>query len=299
MKVLLLGPYFSNSTHGAEVGIYKGLVENQHDVCVYDYRVSKGFCQGYFDDIIFDFNKLSFDPDMVLCPGPGIPEKIYNTQLWKSFKCPKVIWSSEPIRLKNYRDRMKQQRDLFDFFFTFDESEISLYKQLGISARWLPQAYNPEWYKPLGQKDDGFFTFVGSVGGKWHNRQKFLARVASSFPLKIQTVFSAVKVNEIYNESLGVLNLGLYHEELGPPENIRSYGLQQRIFEAIGAGKVPITHEVETSLFPPDTVIFYNKDNLEERIQYMLNHKADLERNILDIRDEHTYTKRLEVLNEI
>ncbi len=309
MKILLVGPLFANSTHGAEVGIYDALKELGHEIYAWDYRSNKFLYQegGYIDH-----NKNKELPitdfDFVLCPGAGLSPDIMGCNGWKSTKNSlRILWNSEPIRLGNYRGRVENNRKEFQLFFTFDESEIPIYKKIGINALPLFQAFNPKWYYPIklskSQRFPGALCFIGSIGPKWKHRVNLINRVGKSgFKVHVATFHNAERVNHTYNMHDAVLNLGLYCPECENPDDLKGFGLQQRIFESIGAGRICITNEI-----PSDTnnilendkhILCYNKDNLEETIQKALDNKNRklMESNILAIRDEHTYKARMESL---
>jgi spore maturation protein CgeB len=313
MKVLLVGPYYSNAKHGAEVGIFDALKACGHEVGIWDYRTktftfTNGTILGSIEaDLPADQPDLDMNYDVVVVPGAGLVDSVLHSKLWKSIKGTKVLWNSEPVRLENYAGRVARNKADFDFFCTFDESEIPVYKKrLGIDAHWLPQAFNPNWYKPLNlphSQTTRNFAFIGSVGPKWDHRQMFLQRVDSQFALTTALIFDAQVVNRVYNSHLAVLNLGLYLPEFGPMVDFRGEGLQQRIFEAIGSGKICITNEINkgtNQLFTDrEDIVYYNSDNLEEVLAYVLTNDKERERmeaNVLAIREQHSYEARMRTL---
>ena len=177
MNILLIGPYFANAGHGAEIGIYDALIELGHAVDIWDFRVHK-FKIHEHEEVLTEIDQnspsdlvISRNYDFVLSPGAGLTDAILQSKIFKSLDCLKVIWNSEPIRLNNYKGRIARNKDHFHAFFTFDESEISLYNELDIDASWLPQGFNNKWYRPLNlsstQRFDDFFVFIGSIGDKW------------------------------------------------------------------------------------------------------------------------------------
>lgn len=322
MKILLVGPYWANGAHGAEPGVYDALRELGHEVSVWDYRTKRYRIGGAEIDlptdgensVSIDIHKDVEDIDTTLCLGAGLQSEQRNSALWMLTKHSlRVLWNSEPIRLGNYKGRISDNKDQFQVFCTFDETEIPLYKEIGIDAHFLPQGFNPSWYFPTrdangkelppSQRFPGHFVFIGSVGGKWENRVHFLNRILrAKFRLNATTLFDATKVNQAYNMHDAVLNLGLYCSESGPPEDLKAFGLQQRIFESVGAGKICITQETETDMFTDGVdILYYNKNNLEEVLTLALDRKyrKELEENILSIRDRHTYKARMEKLMSI
>lgn len=312
LRVLLIGPLVANAGHGAEVGIYDALVELGHDVICFDPRVNRFIAE--YDDVtpVFGtFGELANqipDWDVVLCSGPGLPPKLHELGALDLVNGLKVMWNSEPIRLANYRERVSAQKDSFDVIATFDESELPLYEKMGVEAFFLPQAFNPQWYKPLHDTPVLDFAFVGSVGGKWQNRIPFIRAVGhicdkNGWTFDVCQTFDAKMVNSIYNSARVVLNLGLYHQEQGPPGAFRSYALQQRIFEAIGAGRVTLTHdfgsETNQVLTPHEDVVTYDgPENLEWAMSYARTYWDDLADNIKRVRDQHSYRARMEQLTE-
>lgn len=301
MKILLIGPIWANQKHGAEVGIYDALHELGHDAVSYDPR------SRIYDDPMIR-QPVRIDPEAfrppeefgaVLCPGPGAAARMIP--VLQRIKGPKVLWNSEPIRLPEYYDKVKDQKGLWDWTFTFDQSEIPLYADLGIEAHWLPQAFNPKWYKPLEDEERlGDLCFVGSIGGKWAHRSHLLRRLQREFAVSIGTIFNAQVVNTHYNRHKLVLNLGLYCKDCGKQDDLKAFGLQQRIFESIGAGRVCVTNEIPGDsnrlFYHAEEVLFYNSKNLEETIEYGLRDdiRSRMESRILAIRKQHTYRARLE-----
>lgn len=307
MKILLIGPIFANRLHGAEVGIYSALQELGVDVVAYDPRTRL-----YDDPRIAQPTEIpveKFSPtdefDFVLCPGPGAADAV--VPLLQRVHGVKVLWNSEPIRLDHYREKVARQSNLFDVHFTFDESEIPLYEKLGIGAYWLPQAFNPDWYKPLPDTETRPIDvcFVGSIGGKWVHRMHLIHRLSSRFKIHTQTVFDARVVNGLYNSSKLVLNLGLYVPGHGDHSDLKAFALQQRIFESCGSGRVCVTNEI-----PQDTnqlfkhaehALFYNSENLEEIVEFGLDdsNRRRMESRVREIREQHTYTARLKTMLEV
>ncbi len=326
MKILLVGPYWANGAHGAEPGVYDALCELGHDVSVWDYRAKRyRIGEGKVDTITDGYDSVDNsicddieDIDVTLCLGAGLKPEQRLSVLWLLTKHTlRILWNSEPIRLDNYKGRISDNKNEFQVFYTFDESEIPLYKEIGIEASFLPQAFNPKWYFPIrdangkemppSQRFPGHFVFIGSVGGKWINRVHFLNRILKGrYRLNTTVLFDATKVNQAYNMHDAVLNLGLYCETYeGNPnsvENLNAYGLQQRIFESIGSGKVCITNRIESGtneLFKDKkNILFYDKNNLEHVLNYALDKKKrkELEVEVLKIRHLHTYKARMEAV---
>lgn len=315
MNIAIFGKYFSNAGHGAECGVVDALRELGHKIWIFDYPASKIQLANKttldFDGSDAEIKNFNFD--FVLAIGPGLPPSITKNANIRNFfnRHKSIAWNSEPIRLKQYLDRLACQHTMFDLWATFDEGEVPIYHEHHMNAFFLPQAFNPEWYKPLDVAPEKFACFIGSVGGKWCNREHFVRRANAVLGDNFAAgagLFDAKKVNEVYNSSAIVLNLGLHHEELGPPEMLASYAFQQRVFEAIGAGCVPMTNTPADLVFTPQQqnmftnyrdIIYYDNETLEATLQfYMQNPEklAEIHKNVLAIREEHTYEKRMEAL---
>jgi len=119
MRILLIGPLISNAGHGAECGIYDAFNKLGHETEAWDYREQKFInlegerfsCEGKVESGV--------EYDIVLAPGPGVPDSVLNSVYFKSLVGPKVLWNSEPLRLPSYYRKMEAQKDVFDFVFTF------------------------------------------------------------------------------------------------------------------------------------------------------------------------------------
>ena len=316
MNILLIGPLWGNAKHGAEPGVYDALVELGHNVAVWDFRTKRFRNLNGVDLDNIDPNNpptnIATPYDMVLSLGAGLTENIINTTLWNCIKCcaVRVLWNSEPIRLGNYRGRIELNQKEFTTFCTFDESEVPIYAELGIQAHFLPQGFNPKWYHPLqlppSQRFPGHVCFIGSVGGKWENRTHLLNRVQQlGFKIHVASIFDAAKVNHAYNMHDAVLNLGLYCPQSGPAEDLKAFGLQQRVFECIGAGRVCVTNEIPGGtnklLVHNENVLFYNRDNLEDVLHLVIDkrHRKRIEAGVMRIREQHTYEARMKRLLSI
>jgi len=315
MRICVIGKPFSNAGHGAECGIVDALVELGHLVWVVDYAANK-MCGPYQGQLWTDIDLSRIDEiDFVLAVGPGIPPGQTEMPEVISFLTNhfSVCWNSEPIKLEQYKSRILSQAHLFDVWATFDEGEVPEYSDNSLQSFFLPQAYNPKWYHPFeNARPEKFACFVGSVGGKWQNRVHFLnrARRILGDHLTVQQTFNAEVVNSIYNQHCVVLNLGLHFEQLGAPTRLTSFAFQQRIFEAIGAGAVPMTNipadlkntPVQWSMFDNGSdIIYYTNDNFEAVIKYYASHPekiANIRLNLLGMRHMHTYKARMQTLIE-
>jgi len=316
-KVLLVGPLFANAGHGAECGVYDALKELGCEVANLDCRVNqfvdlRGNIYTDIADICDPGLCMSEDYDIVLCLGAGVSPALYESGFLNSVKGKKILWNSEPIRLPVYRGKIEAQHEAFDLICTFDESEVPLYEEMGCKeVMFLPQAYNPEWYEVESDVTPRLgdivadFIFVGSIGGKWINRQVFLSTIngicaKNAWSFAVQQTFDAKTVNKYYRNSKVVINLGLFLPELGPANKFRGHGLQQRIFEAAGAGRVCLTNEIakgSNDIFTDhQDIVFYNEESLEWSMNYCMDHWEELSENVVAGRDKHNYAARMKTL---
>ena len=297
-NILICGKPISNKNHGAEIGVISALKKIRYNVDVFDYKTNG------------PISSLEKKHDLIICMGAGVPAEKINYELIKKISTEKsILWNSEPIRLKEYYDKVNSQKHWFDAHATFDAGEIPIYEKMGCKkVVSLPQAGNPAWYKPLDTKPTKFCCFVGSIGGKWQNRNHFINRVLKTVPkneLTVKTCFDGNEVNKIYNDHKLVLNLGLYHHDLGPVNFLASYGIQQRVFESYCAGipcltniladsyKVPEYYRIFT---PCEDVIYYNNGNLDAMLKYYYENQNKLYKIRTNIRNQiskHTYEERL------
>jgi hypothetical protein len=239
---------------------------------------------------------LGKDFDIILALGPGLNTMVMQTILKGSIRSKKrILWNSEAVQLPEYYDKLKSQGDFFDIYFTFDQAELSIYEGLGHKAYFMPQGYNPKWYKYLNQKPNNNICFVGSLGGKWPNRERWLKRITNSFPVNVYSgIFNAEEVNKIYNDHKVCLNLGLYIKEMGHIDSYRCSGYQQRVAEIIGAGSICLTPEINSDdLFPDGGVVYYNCQNLESQIFNSVKNYELLRKKVLQISPQHTYKARM------
>ena len=322
-KILLCGAPVRNKLHGAEVGVVDALRQLGHSVALLDFgagisiRTDGGSqCNGLAEQIV---SYIQDDYDFILTMGAGIPNAVYEHKTVRNFfkQYRSILWCSEPIRIESYRSRIAAQTDIFDTYFSFDEGECAIYTAVtGKPCFFLPQAGNPEWYRPLDNRNrERLCCFVGSISNKWCNRQYFLDRVRKVVPptnMFIATIFDANKVNELYNKSAFVLNLGLYHPGLGSgPTYLASYGFQQRIFESLCAGSIPFTNiPADMSQTPQQaamfengkTIVYYNNHDLEAVLKHYI-YKPDKINEMLyhirQIRSKHTYLARMQQLMTI
>jgi hypothetical protein len=315
MDICVIGKYFSNASHGAEPGIIAALKGLGHDVWICDpaaNRMEYPSHTGTHPNVDWEA-LLARQFDLVLIVGPGLPPaSLKDPKCYRNIVNHKTVcWNSEPIRLSHYKSRVEEQQELIDEWATFDEGEVHLYEAMGMKAFFLPQAFNPEWYRPLEDvQPNGYACFVGSIGGKWANRSIMVKRLKRVFgnDFYVARTFDAKQVNQIYNTYAIVMNLGLYHENLGPPERLGSYAFQQRIFEAIGAGAVPCTNrpadldntpQQQAMFSNGQNIIYYTNENLEAILKFYATNPeklADIHRQVLEIRGQHIYETRMKEL---
>ena len=164
-----------------------------------------------------------------------------------------------------------------DRLFCFEQQDVEWFRGRGIAATFLPQACDPDTYKPLGLEKDIDISFVGNL---WNSpkRKALLLSVARSFPDRriavyglyqpwykgfvkwlcrpYKQVFKNVnippcEVNVLYNRSRVVLNI---HQEL------QKGGANPRVFEICGSGAYQLcdANDYVRSLFRSGSVGFYS-----------------------------------------
>lgn len=315
-NILLFSPIFDNnklSLWRSEVGVYEGLKDLGYQVFVIDYKSKLQIdYKGNVSQIELEIPKSLPYPDLTLCMGAGLSREILKSNTWTKIRqvSKTVLWNSECVGLPQYFNRLKDQVRIFDYFFHFDQSEIPIYKSLGIdNVSVLRQAANPKWYYPIKDWNPEYpMCFVGSIGGdKWCNREYFLKTIQNHFKHKkinvVSGVWDANKVNTIYNMHKIVLNIGLFLPNLGPMSYLKAGDYNQKCFEAIMSGGCLLTNELPNScdkLFEDrKNILYFNKENLIEQIEYGIERYKEIRENIQKIMSEHTYKHRVGKMLEI
>ena len=192
------------------------------------------------------------------------------------------------------RERLSRcagQASHVDRLFCFEQDDVEWFRLQGVPAVFLPQACDPDIYKPLGLEKTIDILFVGNLWNSEKRKQTMLS-VIRAFPERKIVVYglyqpwykgllkwlgrpykrifknrnvSPERVNELYNVSRVVLNI---HQEL------QKSGANPRVFEICGSGAYQVcdANAYVRSLFEPGTVGLYTSDaELTERLREALD----------------------------
>ncbi len=164
----------------------------------------------------------------------------------------------------------------FDYICT-DIAGINLLKKLGINNTfyWPHFGYNPSLFRKIdGEKRIYDVTFTGNFNPNVQGeRLKWLHRIA-----QLNSKYNIKIFNNVYNEEYAkVLNMSriVFNRSIKGEMNMR-------VYEAIACGALLFLEEenleVRDMLVPDKEVVLYNNDNLEELIDYYLNHEEEREK---------------------
>lgn len=212
-------------------------------------------------------------------------------QTVKQIKIPTIIWmpsviTDNPLALKITKTFIP----VFDKVYTAHPYEIPLYKKYGIEANTLFNSTNPEHFKPLNLKQDIDISFMGNL--KYKNRIKMFDILKNR---NINTGYTHYNYVEIINRTKINLNIELF-----------DFGLSTRVFETLACGGFLLTYGAypkEDQLFEDGKhLVYFNWDNLEEKIDYYLNHEEERkkigEQGKQEVLNKHTYIHRVRQLEK-
>lgn len=208
-----------------------------------------------------------------------------------SIPAPGVYWASDTHLGYDYRLRKAREAT---HVFCMQKRAVEEFARDGVSAHWLPHAFEPEAYPRTTIVKKYDVCFVGHVNSQ--NRADFLDRMFKEFPnfWYGQRIFEDAA--KIYCQSRIVLN---------PP--IKD-DLNMRVFETLGTGSLLLTQDIPTihELFEDGKhlVLYKTLDEAVDKARYYLAHEE--ERNKIaqagyeEAMAKHTYKHRvLEMLRVV
>lgn len=190
--------------------------------------------------------------------------------------------------------------ECFDRSYFAEYQAVRALHNVGVSkVKWLPAAYYPKVYRPMGTAKLHQYAFIGqpddTVIRKGMTRKEFIEK------LKTERLHGYVgqgiygeDVNRVYNESEILLDRTIY-------SNIGT-----RIFETIGSGgflmvnRGPIPSGIDELAMDGRHFISYDDsyDDCLEKIKYYLTHPSERIRiataGEIHFRNHHTYAKRFD-----
>lgn len=199
-----------------------------------------------------------------------------------------VLWYPDDLLVTEHGPRdIAYNGHAFDRVYGFAKYDLEEYKKYGVQdVGWLPLSCDPSLHRKLGLPKIYDVSFVGNI---YPNRQALLDRLKKSFNIFVTRAFGEDMVR-IFNQSKIVLNLG-----------IGSGGIQHRVFEALACGSMFLSNALpsEEHIFQDRVhLVYYNEDNIEELIQYYLDHEEEREaiakQGYDEVIQKHTFECRME-----
>lgn len=289
---------------------------------------------GIFTNVTLKHNQKLLDevytlqPDVVFILKGNfvLPETI--KKLRNNKKVILVLWSYDSaLRFSNLLKGGKY----YHLFYSFEPTDIPKLYKYGIKAKYLPMAYDSNYYYKLEDKTSFMdVSFVGALSNEYSTRKRILQAIQSNYRhLKLEiwgktwtwynpfhlyeykikkrlfckhiynyNIFP-MQVNEIYNSTKICLNI--HHSQ-------SVEGLNPRTFEILGAGGfqlVDYKKKIEEFFNIGHEIVCYkNETDLLNKIKYYLEND-DERRKIAQsgydvVRKQHTYKHRAEtILNDI
>ncbi|MDR1975224.1 MAG: glycosyltransferase [Bacteroidales bacterium] len=232
-----------------------------------------------------------------------------------------LLWMYDSVLNPRYA-RNITHIDHVDAMFCFEKKDVDYYESIGKISYFLPLACDDSVYYSIpNQNKDIDIFFVGAI---WMSkrRMKILEMLVNCYPnLKIliygkykpieknflkwllrknRNIFTNIniqpkKVNEFYNRCKVALNI--HHEQT-------TYGSNQRVFEACGAGAYQIcdANPFIEQLFPNGEVgLYHNDEELIALIEDALNNDKTSQAKEAQqiILSSHTFVNRVQEMLEI
>lgn len=150
-----------------------------------------------------------------------------------------------------------------DYIFVDQPQSVSSLADCGIAASWLPLPAQKSYFQPLRRKKFDI-TFIGRTNNLRIKRNNILKLVSSKFKINIMAGMDIPTTQNIFSESKIILN-----ENFFP-------GLTLRVLQGLGSGSIVFTEQSPYSdnfgLVDNHDLVFYNSDNILERLSELLEH---------------------------
>jgi glycosyltransferase involved in cell wall biosynthesis len=187
----------------------------------------------------------------------------------------------------------------FDRCYFFEYTSATLARAYGLPVTWLPPAYCPEVFRPLGRQKVHDYAFIGQRDG-WIRRNgdtknTFLEKLGQASGIRGymgQGIYSH-EVNGIYNDAKV-----LFERTIFP-------SVGTRFFEIIGSGGFTLMNRLKPfsgiEMLAQDGIHYVSYDDtyvdFEKKLRYYLAHDEEREKiakaGHAHFLENHTYTERL------
>ncbi len=229
-----------------------------------------------------------------------------------------VLWMMDSIYLNPTSYIL---RNVVDYIFLFEQTEIPKLAAEGITAHFLPLALDESVYYPIENKKDIDLLFVGAL---YPNRIALLNKIVKAFSEKNIKIYGNLfspwrkpfkhffrKDRYIYtNKSVPPAELNKLYARSKICLNIHHSqsvdGVNQRFFEILGAKALQITDFklFMSNYFTTNDLLWYkNEEELMQLIENGLSKYDDInnirENGYNKVTSEHTFTNRIQQVLQI
>ena len=273
----------SNNEKGMEAFVKKAFTSLGYEVLCTDYRVMDKY-------EVETRIKYITDVDFLLTiKGERInPESIFSCRV------PTVLWGQDSIQANNEMHFVIQTKaPLFDIVYSFNNNELSFYKQFNKNSFYLPLGADADIHKDI--KVSNKTIEVGFIGSLNNNRINMINYLLDK-GIPVQYSHSQDKYAEIVSSTKININCG-----------ITDSGYQMRVFEILAMGGLLFTNAVrdENLFVDKEHLIYYNDFNhLYELICYYIDKPEEIERiakaGQKEVMEKHLYIHRVkEIIDKV
>jgi spore maturation protein CgeB len=336
MKALVIGPAASefNAGYNQAIGRALGHLGYETEICEFFVTTPPGLLNrvlvdgglkfGYhefYDRYVIEFNRRLLElynkqrPDIVIV----IRGSKLSASTLTSMSAIKVLWLHD---LARRCDLQHDQLSAYDKIYVFESSDVEWMQRVGLSATFLPIAFDPDIYRPLVVSKDIDVFFIGAF---YPDRRDLLEQLVQHFPNEtlrfygrhvkyrepstwLRYIFyiangkgkifpnrslNASQINRMYCRSKICINM--HH---GQSEN----GCNPRVFEIIGSGSYQIVDQIPfiKREFGELVTTYRDGASLKEAIREGLDDEKVRLSNIETLRemvlDKHTFLHRIKVI---
>lgn len=194
--------------------------------------------------------------------------------------------------------KIKEQARHYDFVFCAQKTGVKkLRKDIGIEAKWVPIACDPEIHKDLKIERRLDIAFVGTEGKK-NLRGEFLDLLAQRYPNSYIGRADSRLMSNIYSSAKIGFNYSINND------------INMRMFEVLSCGALLVTNRIKpdsgfSELFSDgkDVVAYGNTSELFKKIDFYLSHAEERKRMAEEGHSlavsRYTYRERLKKMLEV
>lgn len=296
MNVLLV----STKVRGAASNYCEKALKKQNNVEYFDLMTTPNFITRYINfllpqgkpiSIINVLKKCRNKPDLII-EVDGLDK--HHLMDYKKIDIPTVYWAIDPHWKLKFQKLIAPD---FDYIFVAQKDYIKYFKEISEKVFWLPLAADPDIHKKY--EVPKIFD-IGFVGQKDSETFPERAGLLNSLSKK----YSVLAVDNIWEENIGkVYSLS----KIGFNKSGKQ-DLNMRVFEIMSSGTMLLTDRASnglSELFQDKKHLkVYDKDNLDEIIEYYLKNNEEREKiakeGQREVLQKHTYEHRMrEIIKKV